>query len=854
VSLTRGERVAAFMERYLIVPSGDLIGEPMRLEPFQRKFLLEVYDNPYGTRRAYLSIARKNGKGLALDTPIPTPSGWRSMGSLRPGDVLFDEAGAPCQVEFVSPVHVGLKCWRLSFSDGSAIVADEQHSWHTTHRFRPWATRRVNGSGNGGRRFTEIVTTPEIAGSVMIRRSDGGAEFNHSIWVSGALRTNDTQLPLDPYLLGCWLTCGDLDIEHFRRAVGDGLNCNPVVRRDRTAWHLGFTAGSGGTKAGKFHAILRRLGLLGNKHIPDAYLWSGTEQRRALLQGLMDTDGTITPTGTSGATSCDFTGTNLNLCRGVLTLVRSMGIKATLTRRDAKIYGRLIGDAFRVQFTAWKDDAVFRLERKAQRLLPRPARATRSATLKIVSCEPVESVPTVCISVSSPSRLFLAGHGMTATHNTATIAGIVLAHLVGPEARQNTQIISGAQSREQAAVVFDLAHKMVQMSPALSRLVRAVPSHKQLTGLARNVEYRAIAAEGKTAFGLSPVVAVLDEVGQIQGPRDRFVTAITTSQGAYENALMIAISTQAPTDADMFSLWIDTQKNTADPRIVCHVYEAPKDCALDDRSAWFAANPALGKFKSLGSVEHMSKLAMDMPTNEPEFRNLDLNQRVEASSPFVPRSVWELNGADPGPLDGAKVYGGLDLSAVRDLTALELVDEHGGVHSTFWLPEYGLAQKSKDDHVPYDIWKKQGFLNTTPGKAIEYEFVAEFLRGVFDRCDVQSIGFDRYNIKFLKPWLEKAGFSEEELAKFVEFGQGTASMTPALRELEVRLSNGQLKHGNHPILNMCSDNAVVVGDSGARKFDKARSRGRIDGMVALAMAVGVMPSAVEEASYQVFIA
>jgi phage terminase large subunit-like protein len=118
---------------------------------------------------------------------------------------------------------------------------------------------------------------------------------------------------------------------------------------------------------------------------------------------------------------------------------------------------------------------------------------------------------------------------------------------------------------------------------------------------------------------------------------------------------------------------------------------------------------------------------------------------------------------------------------------------------------------------------------------------------------VQKLAFDRYNMKFLKPWLEKAGFSEAELEKFVEFGQGTQSMTPALRELEVKLLNTQLKHGDHPVLNMCAANAVVVGDSGARKFDKAKARGRIDGLVALAMAVGVMPMPEDKKKYQAFV-
>lgn len=424
---------------------------------------------------------------------------------------------------------------------------------------------------------------------------------------------------------------------------------------------------------------------------------------------------------------------------------------------------------------------------------------------------------------------------------TALIAAIVLAHVAGPEARLNAQLVSGAQSRDQAGIVFDLASKMVMLSEKLSKLIRIIPSGKRLIGLMRNTEYRALSAEGKTAHGLSPLLAILDEVGQVRGPTDDFISAITTSQGAYENPLLIAISTQAPTDADMFSIWLDSQEAAPDPRVVSHVYAAPKDCELSDRQAWAAANPALGRFKSLSDLEQQARLAEQMPSNESEFRNLGLNQRVEAIDPFVSRAVWEANGAPAGDLSGKKVYLGLDLAAVNDLAALLIVSEDGGVEPHFWLPEHGLSEKSKKDHVPYDVWAKQKFLHTTSGKAIEFEFIAEFMRGVFDRCDVQKVGFDRALMKFLTPWLVKAGFTEDELAKFVEFGQGTMSMTPALREMEVGLLQARFRHGNHPIMNMCCANVRVVGESGARKFDKSRVRGRIDGMTAFANAVGVMP-------------
>ena len=431
---------------------------------------------------------------------------------------------------------------------------------------------------------------------------------------------------------------------------------------------------------------------------------------------------------------------------------------------------------------------------------------------------------------------------------TALIAAILLAHIAGPEAVHNSQIVSGAQSKEQASVIFELARKMVDLSPVLRKLIRSQPSRKHLIGLSRNVLFRALAAEGKTAHGLSPILAILDEVGQIEGPTDKFVTAITTAQGAYRNPLLIAISTQAAKDTDMFSTWIDAYAAAPDPRIVCHVYAAPEDCELDDKAAWAAANPALGKFRSLDDMAKEAKKAMTLPATEPEFRNLNLNQRVESAAPFVSKSTWQANGEPAGKIDGRKVWAGLDLSSVADLTALVGVDETGGVHPTFWLPHDGLAEKSRKEKVPYDLWEKQGLLFTTPGKAIEYEFVAEYLRGFFDRCDVQALGFDRALMNFLKPWLVKAGFSDDELEKFIPFGQGTLSMTPALRELEVRLLNRKLRHGNNPILNMCQHNAVVVGESGARKFDKAKARGRIDGMSALANAIGVMPAEIEDTS------
>lgn len=287
---------------------------------------------------------------------------------------------------------------------------------------------------------------------------------------------------------------------------------------------------------------------------------------------------------------------------------------------------------------------------------------------------------------------------------TALIAALVLTHLVGPEAQLNAQIISGAMSREQAAIVFKLAAKMVRMSPRLSPLVRVIDSRKELFGVPMGTEYRAIAAEGKTAHGLSPVLAILDEVGQVRGPRSEFIDAITTAQGAHEAPLLIAISTQAANNTDLFSVWLDDAAASTDPHIVSHVYTAPATAALDDRNAWKAANPALSLFRSLADVANQAKQAKRMPSAENTFRNLTLNQRVDITSPFMSRGVWELCANPVESLDGLEVFGGLDLSARTDLTSLVLIGKRGDtwqIHPYFWTPEKGLLERARRDRQPY---------------------------------------------------------------------------------------------------------------------------------------------------------
>lgn len=448
----------------------------------------------------------------------------------------------------------------------------------------------------------------------------------------------------------------------------------------------------------------------------------------------------------------------------------------------------------------------------------------------------------------TPTRVFILSVGRK-NAKTAFAAFLLLLHLCGPEAKRNSQLYSDAQSREQAAILFALAAKIVRMSPDLAQYIVIRDTAKQLACPELGTLYRALSAEASTAYGLSPAFTVHDELGQVKGNRSELYEALETAAAAQEEPLSVIISTQAPTDADLLSLLIDDALTGSDPRVKVRIHVAPLSADPFSEDAIRAANPHYDIFMNKEEVLRQAAEARRMPQREAAYRNLILNQRVEARSPFIAQAIWEANAGNPlTELEGLEVYGGLDLSSVSDLTALVLIARPATtwhVKPTFWLPRDGIEQKAKSDRVPYDVWEGQGYLETTPGKAIGYEFVAQHLRGVFDSCNVKAIAFDRWGMKYLKPWLEKVGFSEEELERFVEFGQGYASMSPAIRSLESMLLSEQIEHGLHPVLTMCSRNATIVQDPAEnRKFAKKKETGRIDGMVALAMAVGVAMAAV----------
>jgi len=345
-----------------------------------------------------------NGKALALDTPIPTPTGWATQGNLRPGDDVFDEKGKPCKVKALSPIWANRPCYRMTFSDGETIVADAQHEW-------PVRSRRGQ--------FTVSRTTEEIAARIIDRerihatRGTVVREYRWATPMAEALQLPEADLPLDPYLVGAWLgdgttaaselTCHESEItEELERRE---IQCNPKKKAhtyrlaDRAPW-----------AAGNIQSQLRSMGLLNNKHIPLEYLRGSYQQRLDLLRGLMDTDGSTLKT----QAQCEYTSTSKQLADGVAELLRTFGLRPAISEGRATLYGKDCGPKYRVIFTTTKDLRIFNISRKAGICRARRSRLVR----KIIACEKISSVPVRCIEVDSDSHLYLSGRGFVPTHNS----------------------------------------------------------------------------------------------------------------------------------------------------------------------------------------------------------------------------------------------------------------------------------------------------------------------------------------------------------------------------------------------------------------------------------------------------
>lgn len=417
---------------------------------------------------------------------------------------------------------------------------------------------------------------------------------------------------------------------------------------------------------------------------------------------------------------------------------------------------------------------------------------------------------------------------------SALLAGLSLAHLLGPMAEPYGECYAAALDREQAGVLYRMVRGYIEETPWMAERVNIRDWHKSIEVEKDRSKWTALTSDARKAHGLAPSFWIADEVAQWRS-RELWDN-LATGMGKRRDALGVTISTQAADDLHFLSEMIDAEP---DPTTYVQLHTADEDCELDDRAAWLAANPALGLFRDEREFEIAAARAARSPSFETSFRLLYLNQRVDANSRFINASDWEANAEpfDPAELEGQRCYGGLDLSSTRDLTAFSLwFPELGKVLAWHFVPADTIKERGERDRVPYERWAEAGWIETTNGRATDRVAIARRLADVRQLYDVRGIAYDRWRFEDLAKILADEGID----LPMIEFVPGFRSYAAAVDAFERAVLERRMQHNGSPILKWQAGNVVIEQDAaGNRKPSKNKSIDKIDGIVTAIMACGL---------------
>ena len=414
------------------------------------------------------------------------------------------------------------------------------------------------------------------------------------------------------------------------------------------------------------------------------------------------------------------------------------------------------------------------------------------------------------------------------------LAGLGLGHLLGPMIEPYGECYAAALDREQAGVLYRMTRAIIEAVPWMAARVNIKDWHKEIIDEESGSLWRALTSDARKAHGLAPSFWIADEVAQWKSRElwDNLATGMSKRKAA----LGVTISTQPPDDIHFFAEFLD---GVHDATTYVQVHAAPEDCALDDEDALRAANPAMGTFLNEAQLKDAAARAIRSPSFQPAFRNLHLNQRVDANARFISPADWEANGEpfNPAELEGKRCYGGLDLSSTRDLTALSLwFPDEGKLLTWHWVPRDTIGERVERDRVPYDRWADEGWIVTTPGRATDRLAIALQLAEIRQAYDVQSIAFDRWRYEDLGKLLSDEGIT----LPMTQFVPGFKSYAGAVDAFERALLDGKMQHNSNPVMAWQASNIIVETDpAGNRKPTKSRSFDRIDGLVTAIMACGL---------------
>jgi phage terminase large subunit-like protein len=442
---------------------------------------------------------------------------------------------------------------------------------------------------------------------------------------------------------------------------------------------------------------------------------------------------------------------------------------------------------------------------------------------------------------STPRRVKIAikseprGNG-----KTGLLAGLCLCHLAGPEAEPRGEVYSAAYNKLQSALIFAEAKAIVEQVPELFDRVNIQRYGKVievLEGDGAGSIYEALSADDRRAHGLSPSLWIYDEFAQSKNTD--LLDNLMTAMGKRSESLGVIISTQAANDQHPLSMMIDDALMGTDPSVYVQLTSAPDDADTFDEETWKACNPAWGIFLDVEEFRSQAARAQRVPSFRAKFENLRLNRRIDAETQYISDADWMAckGELDREKLKGRPCFAGLDLSQTTDMSAVSLFfpNDGGAILPHFWLPADGLMERDANEDAHYRLWRDRKLLETTPGKAINYKAIIKRLAEISTEYDLKAVAYDRAFIKTFNAQLDEEGVT----LPMVEFGQGYVSMSPAVQLLEAAVLDKRVRHDGNPILRWHIANAAIEMDpAGNRKVTKKRSRGHVDGLVALLMAIG----------------